>query len=98
MNRIETQMVEVKPNGCKTPSVKWEGGKQVVYLPESKFYRLFPEAYRRPRNFSRRVYLVYDDGRKVVCAIEFPEQKSFRIKQYPAPLFWGRVKELTKWL
>lgn len=86
-------MCVIKPKGeIKTPELVSEEGTMVLYLPRKKFERLFPEAS------GRKVILVYQDNRRIIAAVEFPEQRNVRIKQFAPAVFWGDVKALTRWV
>jgi len=84
----------IRPKEIKTPEISTEGGEMVLYLPRKKFDSLFPEASGK----KRKVILIYQDDRRVIAAVEFPEQKNVRIKQFAPAVFWGDVKALTRWV
>ena len=69
-----------------------EGGKKIMYIPESKFKALFPLAYRR----GLEVVVVHDDGEIITVSTYLPEQKKPRLKKVPRALLFGDVKKLTE--
>lgn len=71
--------------------VVMEGQSKVLYIPEKKFAKLFPLAYRR----HLEVVAVHEDENYVIVATYLPEQKQPRLRKVLRAILFGDIKRLT---
>jgi len=83
--------MEIKYYKEKGVKIAVEGDRKILYIPEEKFKKLFPLAYRR----GLEVVIVHEDDKFVTVSTTIPEQKQPRIKKVPRALLYGDIKRLV---